>query len=266
MGKVINIIRVDNNPIQYIGQVAGACWGADVTDTTKNYKRGLECLENDHGRTFEYPSVTIEISGYSARAMRELYTHIIGTSRLQESTRYVNCEDFCYFVPHKVEVNDAANNIYKEQMESVKKSYVALLEAGIPKEDAANILPLGMFSKMVLKINLRALLHLFELRLCTRAYHEIRMLMLDLKSVLSLIDNEWYETMEKFAVIKCMKVGFCTEKYCCGLRPKKEFLKPEYIMCRIDDALREKYEFDTYASEDNILDTVREVLEKYLKL
>ena len=37
------------NPISMIGEEAGVCWGADTSDPEKNYKRGLDCLENEHG-------------------------------------------------------------------------------------------------------------------------------------------------------------------------------------------------------------------------
>ena len=41
------------NPISMIGEEAGVCWSADTSDPEKNYKRGLDCLENEHGRTFQ---------------------------------------------------------------------------------------------------------------------------------------------------------------------------------------------------------------------
>ena len=49
MGKVIiQSEYTTQNPITMIGKEAGICWGADITDDNKNYKRGLECLENGH--------------------------------------------------------------------------------------------------------------------------------------------------------------------------------------------------------------------------
>lgn len=79
------------NPISMIGEEAGVCWGADTSDPEKNYKRGLDCLENEHGRTFEFPDVYMILDGYSARVIREWYTHIGGApTRLQASTRYID--------------------------------------------------------------------------------------------------------------------------------------------------------------------------------
>ena len=57
MGKVIIQQYTTKYPITMIGEEAGTCWGADTSDSSKNYKRGLECLSNEHGRTTEYPDV-----------------------------------------------------------------------------------------------------------------------------------------------------------------------------------------------------------------
>ena len=44
-------------------------------------------------------------------------------------------------------------------MGNIQNAYKQLEDLKIPKEDIANILPLGMESKMVLKINARAILN-----------------------------------------------------------------------------------------------------------
>ena len=96
-------------------------------------------------------------------------------------------------------------------MQNIIDSYKKLLDLGYDKEDVANLLPLGMTSKMVLKINFRALLHLAEMRLCERAYAEIREMVLEIIKVLSEIDEEWAELMT-FMKPKCK---ICTEKENC---------------------------------------------------
>ena len=55
------------NPITKIGLMAGVCWNGDTTNPEKNYKRGMDCILCEHGRTFEYPDVELIIDGYSAR-------------------------------------------------------------------------------------------------------------------------------------------------------------------------------------------------------
>ena len=103
MGTITILPETTKNPITIIGQRAGVCWGADTTDAEKNYKRGLDCIESGHGRTLEFVNVEILIDGYSARVMREWYTHIGGApTRLQASTRYIDYKAFPFVVPQSV--------------------------------------------------------------------------------------------------------------------------------------------------------------------
>jgi len=206
-----------------MGEVASTCWGS------KGSKQiGIDCITSGHHRVMEYPDMTIEISGYSARMIRELYTHIVGTTRLQESTRYIDCENFGYYLPDSIlnyKDNGTANNpltIYNGLMKVIRESYKELIDYGIPKQDVANILPLGMHSKIVLKINLRALLHMAELRLCKRALPEFQDFMNELFHILKRVDSEWDYIMFNYYKPKCEVIGYCIEKNSCGIIPMKE--------------------------------------------
>ncbi|MBR0487651.1 MAG: FAD-dependent thymidylate synthase, partial [Treponema sp.] len=165
----------DKFPLQKIGKMAGVCWNSPIDSEEKNIKRAKDCIISGHGRVLEYVDIEICISGYSARAIREYYTHIAGgPTRLQESTRYVNCNKFEYFTPSSIKNNPDSLKEYNDCMDKIKESYARLVELGAPKEDVANIRPLGMMPRIVDKRNLRNMINLMNQRLCTRAYSEIR--------------------------------------------------------------------------------------------
>ena len=144
MGTVTILEETTKNPISLMGQRAGVCWGADVSNQEKNYKRGLDCMKSGHGRVLEYVNVEMIIDGYSARVIREWYTHIGGApTRLQASTRYINYNDFSYTMPASVAKNDAARERYEKLMKEIGETCRCLNEeCGIPREDAALLLPL----------------------------------------------------------------------------------------------------------------------------
>ena len=52
---VIVLTETTDIPITQIGEMAGICYGADTKNHDRNYKRGLECIKNNHGRTLEFP-------------------------------------------------------------------------------------------------------------------------------------------------------------------------------------------------------------------
>ena len=138
MGKITILPETTKDPISLMGRRAGICWGADITDAEKNYKRGLECIENIHGRVIEFPDIHMVIEGYSARVIREYYTHIgCLPSRLQASTRYINYENFEYITPKTIANNKEALAIYQETMDVISKNCQKLETLGIPREDSA---------------------------------------------------------------------------------------------------------------------------------
>lgn len=221
MGKVIIQEETTLNPITLIGKEAGLCWGANTEDNEKNYNRGIECLKAGHFRTAEFPQVYMILDGYSARVIRELYTHIGGSpTRLQASTRYINYADFDYIVPPKIAANEQVRNIYDRVMRNIQNYLEVLNQLGVPKEDSANLLPLGMTTKMVLRTNLRNLIDMSHQRMCTRAYWEFRELMQDMVAALSNYSEEWKYLTEQYFKVKCDVNGYCTETRSCGRHPK----------------------------------------------
>ena len=74
-GKVIVMSETTDEPLTLAGYCAGVCWNADVSDQKKNFKRGLQCLKDGHGKVLEYAQVYLILDGWSARVIRELYTH-----------------------------------------------------------------------------------------------------------------------------------------------------------------------------------------------
>lgn len=224
MGKIIIQKETTKNPISLIGQEAGVCWNADIKDDKKNYSRGIDCLSSGHGRTWEFPQVYMILDGYSARVIREFYTHIGGSpTRLQASTRYIKYETgFDFVTPPQIENNSEAKSLYQHTMNEIKKGMQNLEKLGIPREDISMLLPLGMETKVVVRTNLRNLIDMSHQRICTRAYWEYRNLMEDIKSELSCYSEEWKYLVNNYFLAKCDVSGYCTEKQSCGKKPKKK--------------------------------------------
>lgn len=214
-------------PLQLIGKTAAVCWDAKTDDPEKNKKRAWDCINSGHGRVMEWPNVEVIVTGYSAKCLREAMRHIVGTSVLQASTRYIDYEKkgVPVVTPPSVANNEMAKEAWDETIEAIKKGMKALKAFGIPNEDVTNLLPLAYRSKMVWKVNLRTLVNFFGMRLCNRAYWEIRALAKELKDALSEYSPEWKEIADALFVPKCVHVGFCTEAKSCHYRPPKNEIK-----------------------------------------
>ena len=225
MGKITILPETTKNPISLIGERAGVCWNADTSDREKNYKRGMDCILANHGRTLEFVNVEMIIDGYSARVIREWYTHIGSMpTRLQASTRYIDYEDksFSYICPPSILNNKEGSKIYFAAMDNIQESLRKLSALDLPREDVAMLLPLGMTTKIVDRRNLRNLVDMSHQRMCTRAYWEYRRLFNDICNALREYSCEWEWIVDNLFKPKCDVYGYCTEKKSCGRKDKKE--------------------------------------------
>lgn len=235
MGTITILDYTTKVPISMIGKMAGICWGAPTDDDEKNQKRAWDCINSGHGRTTEFPDVYMIIDGYSARVMRELYTHIGGApTRLQASTRYIDYADkgIPYIVPPKVANDVKALQNYTWAMEDIKSIAETIeKEFDIPREDVANLFPLGMESKMVYKVNFRTLVDMSHQRMCSRAYWEFRDLFNKIKIELANYSEQWCELVEECFKPKCKVCGFCSENKPCHMMPTKDELYYSIQLC-----------------------------------
>lgn len=258
-GKVIVMSETTDEPLSLAGQCAGVCWNADVSDQKKNFKRGLQCLKDGHGKVLEYAQVYLILNGWSARVVREFYTHNSGLpTKLQASTRYIDYSNFEYVMPRAA--TPAQEKFYADAMAEITEAAQSLEDDGMKREDAALLLPLGMQTKVVYRTNLRALIDMAKVRMCTRAYWEYKELMDAILEALSIYSDEWAYLVKDLNVFtpKCVELGYCPESKGCGRFPQRrdvrcafqkvqqivnsKFLTQEEIIEAIDATVRKKME------------------------
>jgi thymidylate synthase (FAD) len=135
-------------------------------------------ISSGHTSTLEHASYTFAIDGVSRAMTHQLVRHRLASYN-QQSQRYVTYEsEPTFVVPPSVAADPAARDAFDDACEASFVAYRALLDAGVPAEDARYLLPNAMETKIVVTMNVRELLHFFELRCCKRAQWEIRELAL----------------------------------------------------------------------------------------
>ncbi len=135
-------------------------------------------MSSGHFSALEHASYTFAVDGVSRALTHQLVRHRLASYN-QQSQRYVSyAEDPAFIVPPAVDADPDAREAFLEACGSAFLAYRAQIEAGIPAEDARYLLPNAMETKIVVTMNVRELLHFFELRACKRAQWEIRELAL----------------------------------------------------------------------------------------
>ena len=131
-------------------------------------------MESGHFSTLEHASYTFAIDGVSRALTHQLVRHRIASFN-QQSQRYVKFKDGVdVVVPDSVKAAPETQAVFDEAIEACVSAYKKLLDAGVPAEDARYLLPNAAESKIVVTMNVRELLHFFNLRCCNRAQWEIR--------------------------------------------------------------------------------------------
>ncbi len=131
-------------------------------------------MSSGHFSTLEHASYTFAIDGVSRVLTHQLVRHRLASFN-QQSQRYVKFKDgFPFVTPPTIAENAEADAAFRALMNAAADAYQQLLDAGIPAEDARFVLPNAAETKIVTTMNVRELLHFFELRCCHRAQWEIQ--------------------------------------------------------------------------------------------
>jgi thymidylate synthase (FAD) len=180
-------------------------------------------IESGHGSTIEHIVFTFAISGVTRTLSHQLVRHRAGLAFDQQSQRYLDYKRPAYMVPGTIQ--DAPEELrerYETMLDGSLAFYSELLEAGVPGEDARFVMPNATRTNLVMTTNLRALIHMSGLRLCTMAQWEIRRLF-------QLIRHEVFEVspfLGSFLAPKCVPLGYCDEDRNrdehCPIRPHKD--------------------------------------------
>jgi thymidylate synthase (FAD) len=180
-------------------------------------------IESGHGSTIEHIVFTFAISGVTRTLSHQLVRHRAGLAFDQQSQRYVDYKAPSYMVPGSVEDAEASlRDRFVAQLDGSLGVYEEMLAAGIPGEDARFVMPNATRTNLVMTTNLRALIHMAGLRLCTMAQWEIRRLF-------QLIRHEVFNVspfLGSFLAPKCVPLGYCDEDRNrdehCPIRPHKD--------------------------------------------
>ena len=180
-------------------------------------------IESGHGSTIEHIVFTFAISGVTRTLSHQLVRHRAGLAFDQQSQRYLDYKRPAYMVPGTItDAPDELRERYESMLDGSLAFYSELLEAGVPGEDARFVMPNATRTNLVMTTNLRALIHMSGLRLCTMAQWEIRRLF-------QLIRHEVFQVspfLGSFLAPKCVPLGYCDEDRNrdehCPIRPHKD--------------------------------------------
>lgn len=200
-----------------------------------HWKLVKKVLDSGHQSIAEHVYFTFAIEGISRACSHQLVRHRAGIVFSQQSQRYVEIKESLqelrdirehggvaktagivekYFVPNQ----DGMSGLKYAELDCLIEYRRLIEEEKMAPEDARAILPNATKTNITMSVNFRELIHLCNLRLCTRAQKEIRDLFKLIVKEIEAKDTK----LASYLVPSCEAHGVCFESNCCGRKPKFE--------------------------------------------
>jgi len=203
-----------------------------------------ELVRQGHGSTLEHPSFTFGIEGISRACSHQLVRHRLASYN-QQSQRYVDVGDPDYFVKPDSLADDGGR--FEEVIGETVSYYRDMIERFAEKgkkgeqaqEDSRYIIPNAGKTNLIWTTNLRNLLHVAHVRMCSRAQWEIRQMLHECRRVMEVP----FPLIAKYMVVKChpLSMGYCDEEFrSCRFRPLREDVVPSDENCAPGPGYREE--------------------------
>lgn len=164
------------------------CWRSEGKITPTSYRSFIDGLmKRGHESPIEFGHIVLDIVT-SRDVLAEITRHRLASFCVQ-SQRYVDeskTGDIEFIRPLFYRENPedpehpyddpvyAASMTWKDQMENCEGSYKRMRQLGMRNEDARKVLPNSTATRIMMDVNLRELLHIYNLRSANAAYPEMR--------------------------------------------------------------------------------------------
>ena len=225
-GMAIQVTLIDHtpDPVRALYTAYRVCYSAltpqqvlaRIADERISQAKMLSFVEarllTGHMSPLEQVHFEFGISGVSRAFSHQFVRHRIGISFEQQSQRYVTYAggEFPYSVPKTVERAGLGGDM-AALFAQAGALYEKMVEAGVPAEDARFLLPNATNTNFKITVNFASLLHIADLRLCTRAQWEFRRVVALMRAEVMRVAPELGRQLQP----KCgeRRLGYCDEEY-----------------------------------------------------
>lgn len=201
------------NFVKRHGEFATVCYN---TPKEKAEKVGEHCLESGHLSGSRHLYMVFEIKNVPRSAVDQLVRHTQGFVTNVQSLRYCNKDGkiSLYAAPEiekDIYLTQSLHN-YEAQAQAYYDYFQSNLKNnGYTNEQANEIarttIPIGIATECNIAVNLECLIHLANVRLCTRAELPIRTIVKQMVRQVVAIEPRY----KPYLVPNCKKLGYCPE-------------------------------------------------------
>ena len=209
------------------GMTSKVCYD---TKTNNPSAIGKHCMNSGHysGNRSQY--ILFQVDDCPRFTIDQVVRHEVGVMKNVQSFRYVGKHSFAYEVPIEITTNQALMARYVQHMNDTIELYTDIQSYVLDKtnskeranEQARYVLPMSTHSSFVIGMDIEALIHFCNMRLCVRTEDIHRQLAKKIRNCVLEILPELKDKL----VPNCQHLLWCPEgKSSCGAYPTKKQLK-----------------------------------------
>lgn len=209
------------------GMASKICY---ATETDEPEKIGKGCMYSGHFSGSRARYILFQIDDCPRFTIDQAVRHENGVMKNVQSFRYVFEGGFAYSIPDEIKSNGFLVKKYIEHMRNTAKLYEEIqnyVYENTGSQERANesaryVLPMTTHSSFVFGLDVEALIHFCNMRLCVRAEDKIR----ELAKLMKEATLELLPELNTRLVPNCQHLLWCPEgRHSCGAYPTKKELQ-----------------------------------------
>ena len=211
------------NPDEVVGIFSHWCNFSKVcydTQTKNPSAIGKHCLKSGHFSGSRSRYIEFLITDCPRLVIDQLARHEAGVAKNVQSFRYVDKANFVYAIPNDIQDNPTLVKHYIAHMNNTIDLYREVQDYVLTKttlkerakEQARYVLPMATCSAVAIGMDVEALIHFCNKRLCVRTEDVHRELAIMIRNaVVDLIPD-----LKPYLVPQCEYLTWCPEQHGCG--------------------------------------------------
>lgn len=209
------------------GMASKVCY---ATETSAPEKIGMGCMYSGHFSGSRSRYILFQIDDCPRFTIDQAVRHEEGAMKNVQSFRYVDKSSFAYEIPEEIKDNKELLANYHRHMMMTFAIYCEIQDYVYTKtgsheranEQARYVIPMSTHSSFVFGLDVEALIHFCNMRLCVRAEDKIR----ELAKLMRDAALEILPELKTKLVPNCQAYLWCTEgRHSCGAYPTKKELQ-----------------------------------------
>lgn len=200
----VTLVSMTPNPLREIASAAEMYRGhavrhVDNVSADEAQKWLADMLRTGTRAPLEFVQLHFFIEGVTRGFTHQMVRQRAGATYVQESTRFAVKREAVVAMPPSIarlKEDAPARVVWESMVHNISTAYNALIDAGIPAEDARGLLPTNLATKIHYRTDLRNLMAHAGMRLCSQAQYEwkqVWMLMLEAIQKYGPFSQRWQQ-------------------------------------------------------------------------